>query len=122
MLSFQRGFSAVGRHDHAGRIVQHAERILDRFVVRAADRDPFSAHPIAVAILAEKHAVPEALLHPGNLRRKMKNAGCEQEPRSSDKSCAARARTKPSFRRATLLISSVRELDLMQLRLSPRRA
>ncbi len=60
--------------------MQHPERVFDRLVVRAADRYPFPTNAVAVAILAKKHAVPETLLHPGDLRRQMKNAAREQEP------------------------------------------
>src|SRR2546423_9889380 len=61
-------FLAVRRHNHASRIMQHSKRVLDGFIIRAADRDAFAAHPVTVAILAKKHAVPEALLHSRDLR------------------------------------------------------
>ena len=59
--------------------MQHAERVFDGFIVRADDRDPFPADAIAVAVLAEKHAVAEALFHAGDLGRQMKNSRREEQ-------------------------------------------
>jgi hypothetical protein len=60
--------------------MQHAEGVFDGFVVRPNDRNSLFAHAITVAVLAEKHAVPEALLHAGDLWRQMENAGGEEQP------------------------------------------
>ena len=54
--------------------MQHPQRVFDRFIGRANDRDPFSPDSKSVAVLAEKHAVPEALFDAGNLRRQVKNS------------------------------------------------
>ena len=100
--------------------MQHSERIFDGFVIRAADRDSFPAHAVGVAILAEKHAVPETLLDPRNLRRQMVNAGREEANGLSGKLSGPPAqRKKPAFRRPTLLISSFAKRHLMPLCLSP---
>jgi hypothetical protein len=59
--------------------MEHAKRVLDRFIVRADDRDPFMADAITIAVFAKKHAVPEALFHPRNLGWQMENAGRDQQ-------------------------------------------
>jgi hypothetical protein len=71
---------AVRGHDDAGGVMQHAEGVFNGFVVRTNDGDALLADAITVAILAEKHAVPEALLHAGNLGRQMENARRQKQP------------------------------------------
>ena len=74
-------FLAVRDDDDGGRVVQHAKRVLDRFVIRATDRNSFSADAVTIAVFAEKHAVPEAFLHPGDVGWNVKNSCRDQEPR-----------------------------------------
>ncbi len=98
--------------------MQHPERVLDRLVVRAADRDPLPAHAVAIAVFAKKHAVPEAFLHPGDLGREMENAGREEETIRPVGGAAA-AEDEPFLAPRHAFDFVVRELDLVPLRLAP---
>ena len=96
---------AVRSHDDTAGVAQHPECILDRFVVRTADRDALPAHPVAVAVLAEKHAVAEALFHPRDLRREMENAGRDEQ--------AIRAIGSASTLQRKAVLSPAHALDLV---------
>src|SRR3954469_6060222 len=59
--------------------MEHPEGILDGFVIPPDDGDPLSANAMTVAVLAEKHTVPEAFLHPRDFGRQMKNPRRDQQ-------------------------------------------
>ncbi len=98
-------------------MVEHAERILDSFVVRAADRDALFAHAVAVAIFAKKHTVAEAFRHARDFRRQVKNAGREQDSCRAVRLYASAENENRSFD-LDLLDLIFREIDLVPLRLT----
>ena len=70
---------AVRRYDDAGRIIEHAEGVLDGLIARANDGNSVSADAIPITIFAEKHAMPETFSYSRYLRRNVKDARCDEE-------------------------------------------
>jgi hypothetical protein len=64
---------------HTRRIQHHPQRILHRFIRPPVNRDVFALDPVAVAVLAEKHAVSETGSNAGDIRRDVKDPGREQQ-------------------------------------------
>ena len=63
------------RHDNNGSgIYEHAKCIPHGFVVCAVNADLLVLYAVAIAVLAEEHAVPETFGDPFDVRRDVENA------------------------------------------------
>ena len=85
--------------------MQDAERVFDCLIIGTADRDSLAPYADAIAILAKKHAVPEALIHSRDLGRQMEDAGGKKQPLGPVNSAFPRS-SKPSSNALTPVISS----------------
>src|SRR3954451_12125727 len=77
--SIPQGLVSIGDDRNGGWVSEHGERVLHCVVIPAVNCNRLSLHPVTVTILAEVHAVPEALAYAVDVGRYVENSRGQED-------------------------------------------